>query len=205
MSKGSPILLAIFLLLTAEAAYGQQHELGVLVGGVETGNRSIVPPDAGSVDISGAFALEVAFDQRLINAHVASLYLEVPVIVTPNTGLGSSNVLLPRSYSSVFVTPGLKLKMLPVGGVSPYVVLGGGLAHFSSSGATQNVPTNAGSTGATSAAYDFGGGVDLRVVPLVGVRIELRDISTGNPDFNVPVTGGRQRNLLIAAGVVLRF
>ena len=198
-------LAAIILCFGAEAAYGQQHELGVLIGGVETGSHSIVPPEQGSLDINGAFALEVALDQRLINAHLASLYFDVPVIVTPSTGLSSSNVLLPRSYSSVFVTPGLKLKILPVGGFSPYLVLGGGLAHFSSSSTIQNNSPNTGNPGSTSAVYDFGGGLDIRVVPLVGLRVEVRDISSGDPSFNVSVTNSRQHNVLIAAGVVLRF
>ncbi|HEY6334119.1 MAG TPA: hypothetical protein VI756_32690, partial [Blastocatellia bacterium] len=124
--------------------------------------------------------------------------------VSPNVGVSSSNVALPRSYSSVFVTPGLKLKILPVAGFSPYLVLGGGVAHFSGSNTTQNDSIGNGG-GSTSAAYDFGGGLDMRVLPLIGIRVEVRDVSSGNPSFNVPVVGGRQRNVLFGAGVVLRF
>jgi hypothetical protein len=201
--KLSYLLVAVATVFVASTAYGQKQELGVLIGGVATGNRTV--PDSGSVDISTSFAIEGVFDERLLNAHLAALYFEIPVIVTPSTSLSSSNALSPRSYSSVFLTPGLKLKILPVAGFAPYVVLGGGLAHFGSSSTTQNGSTNTGSTGSTSAAYDIGGGVDFRLVPFVGLRAEVRDIVSGNPNFNVPVSGGRQSNVLFAVGVVLRF
>jgi hypothetical protein len=204
MSRWFLILTAMFVLAATRATDGQGRELGVVFGGVDSGSRELVPAGSGSADISTSFALEVAFDQRVINAHIASLYLELPVIVAPSVGVGSANVLLPRSYSSVFVAPGLKLKILPVGGFSPYLVLGGGLAHFSSGSTTQNDSIGNGG-GATSAAYDFGGGLDMRVLPLIGIRVEVRDVSSGNPSFNVPVVGGRQHNVLFGAGIVLRF
>ncbi|HEY6328739.1 MAG TPA: hypothetical protein VI756_05340, partial [Blastocatellia bacterium] len=72
MSKWSLILTVMFLLAAAGAANGQGHELGVVFGGVDSGSRDLVPAGSGSAGISTSFALEVAFDQRVINAHVAS-------------------------------------------------------------------------------------------------------------------------------------
>lgn len=205
MSKW-PVALGITVLcLSAGTVYGQQHEFGVLAGGVIPGNHSVALPSANSIDTGTGLGLNFFFDERIINAHVAALYVELPVIVIPNTNVSSSNVALPRSYSSVFVTPSLKLNIAPFAWASPYAVLGGGLAHFNSSGTTQNDAVNTHSTGATSAAYDIGGGMDLKFLPFLGGRFELRDVSTGNPKFNVPVTGGRQHNLLLAVGLVVKF
>jgi len=205
MSKPDPVALALLTLSLAMGAKAQKNEASFLVGGLKTGSRGITDAAAGSIDSGASTAYEINVATRLLNARLVSLYFEFPLIVAPNTDLTSSNVLVPKNYSSIFFTPGLKLKAWTMSPISPYVVLGIGLGHFNSSGTLLSGQPNPGSKATTKFVYDVGGGIDLRLIPFVALRGEIRDLISGNPSFSVPVSGDRQHNVLFAGGVVLRF
>jgi hypothetical protein len=205
MWKLNPVALVLLMLLPALSARAQKNEASFLVGGLKAGSRGVADAAADSIDTGTSAAYEVNVATRLLNARLVSLYFELPLIIAPNTSLKSSNILVPRNYSSIVFTPGLKLKAWTMSPVSPYVVLGAGVGHFGSSSTLLNGQPNPGSTGATKLVYDVGGGVDLRLIPFVALRGEVRDLISGNPDFSVPVSGSRQHNVLFAGGVVLRF
>ncbi|MGH9826542.1 MAG: outer membrane protein [Blastocatellia bacterium] len=204
MARPSVLLLFVFTLSIVGAASAQKHEVAVLLGGLKTGDRSILDSGSGSIQINAGFTVETSYAQRLANAHLASLYIELPLTITPTSNLKPSTALVPKSYSAWFLTPGLKLKLFPVAGLSPYVVLGGGVGHFGSSGTTAGNTPNTGSRGSTSGVVDFGGGVEVRLAPFAALRGEIRDFASGNPDFNVAVSGGRQHTILVGAGLALR-
>jgi opacity protein-like surface antigen len=193
------------MLIPALSAQAQKNEASFLVGGLKTGSRGIADAAGSSIDSGASVAYEINVATRLLNARLVSLYFELPLIVAPNTSLKSSNVLVPKSYSSIFFTPGLRLKASTMSPVSPYAVLGAGFGHFNSSGTLASGQPNQASRGATKLVYDVGGGVDLRLIPFVALRGEVRDLISGNPSFAVPVSGDRQHNVLFAGGVVLRF
>lgn len=205
MSRVNPVALALLILFPALCAQAQKNEASFLIGGLKTGSRGVADAAASSIDSGASTAYEVAVATRLLNARLVSLYFEAPLVVAPNTDLKSSNVLVPKSYSSIFFTPGFKLKAWTLSPVSPYVVLGAGVGHFNSSGTLLGGQPNSASRSATKLVYDVGGGVDLRVIPFVALRGEVRDLVSGNPSFAVPVSGERQHNVLFAGGVVLRF
>jgi len=205
MSKPNPVVLVFLMLLPAMSAQAQKNEASFLVGGLKTGSRGITDAAAGSIDSGASTAYEINVATRLLNARLVSLYFEFPLIVAPNTDLTSSNVLVPKNYSSIFFTPGLKLKAWTLSPISPYAVLGAGLGHFNSSGTLLSGQPNPSSKTTTKFVYDVGGGVDLRLIPFVALRGEIRDLISGNPSFTVPVSGDRQHNVLFAGGVVLRF
>lgn len=63
--------------------------------------------------------------------------------------------------------------------------------------------------GAGGGAVQFGGGVDVRT-PIkfgfpIGVRVEVRDLYTSKPNYNLDTGGGFQHRLIISGGQVLRF
>lgn len=197
------LFIAIFF-LSAGAAWAQKNEVSLLIGGTKTGDRS-TDSIFGSVKIDTGFTVQAAYSTRLINAHLASLYLDFPVTVTPNSDLESSSPISPKSYSAWFFTPGIKVKVLPNRGITPYGVLGVGFGHFSSSDETVTGAPNPGSKGNTTGVFDFGAGVDIGLLPLVALRGEVRDFVSGNPNFNAAVSGGKQHNVFFGAGIVLRF
>src|SRR5215510_15463963 len=126
MLKVNPVILALLILTAGSSALAQKNEASFLVGGLKTGSRGITDAAAGSIDSGASVAYEINVATRLLNARLVSLYFELPLIIAPNTDLTSSNVLVPRSYSSIFFTPGLKVKGLTLSPISPYAVVGAG-------------------------------------------------------------------------------
>lgn len=124
-----------------------------------------------------------------MNAHVAQLHFELPILGTPTRTLEVGT--LRQDFSTVFVTPGVRLSAsLPF--FSPFVSAGGGFAHYSGS-------STLGSS--TVAAFQVGGGVDLSTpIPLMNFRTEVREFHTGTPNFSVG-----QNNVFAGAGLVLKF
>ena len=196
----------LFVMLTgASAALAQKHEIGVTSGALKAGDHDIILPNPGFLRLGTGLTFEISYAQRFFDARVASLYFEVPLVVTPRTEIDSSNVLSPRSYSTVFITPGIKLKLVPGLKYSPYAVAGVGYAHFNESTTSVDDLPNTGDRGTNRAVLNFGGGLDVRVFPYVSLRGEVRDFYSGTPQFNSELIGDRQHNFLVSAGVVFRF
>lgn len=196
------IVLLAALLLTADSARAQKAEIGLSIGALKSGDLNT---SLGSIKADTSFAYEVNVAVRLYNAHLAALYVEVPFAGTPKTSLSSSNPFSPSDYSSFFITPGLKLKVLPGAPVSPYAFAGAGYARFHEGSTLANGSPNTSDQAAGRGAFDFGGGVDWKVFPSISLRGEVRDFYAGKPRFSFNVLGDKQHNVLVSAGVVLRF
>lgn len=202
-----PALLLVTLFAFAPAVFAQEHELALLVGRLKPSDRSLSLNPAETVDaaFSGAATYQFNYANRIVNGEIASLHLEMAITGAPRTGVKSDNFLLPRTYSTLIFTPGLKLKALPGSGISPYVVGGIGLGRFSQSDTNINGSPNTGDRSNTSFVFNFGGGVDLNVLGPLSVRGEVRDFMTGTPSFSTPFLEDRQHNLFVGVGIVLRF
>jgi len=104
---------------------------------------------------------------------------------------------LHENYNTMYLTPGLKLKILPSSFVSPYLAGGLGWGGFRSS-----------NTSATSNKFagDIGGGADFTILPILSLRAEIRDYYTSSPTLDVlSVFHGSVNNVTISGGAVLRF
>jgi hypothetical protein len=170
---------------------------------------TVTPTVTDTIKTNGHIFLEGAFAVRLANARLISLYLEVPVVGIPANGhsfttIPTINFLSKTTVntSAVFVTPALRLKILPSAPVSPWASIGGGWARFSS----ELAPTT------NRGALEFGGGLDFKTgLPLLGFRAEVRDFVTGDPDFGfvnvLSQTNGvlHRHNVMVGGGIVLRF
>jgi hypothetical protein len=184
------------MLASAVAGFAQSNELAVTVGGYF--------PAGTSLDIVPAGIIEGSYAHRLLSVPLASLYGELPIAKTFDIGV-FSNV---ASFSALFVAPGVKLKLAPGFFVSPWLALGGGVAHFSASGTVFGAHLSASTN---SALLDFGGGIDMKFAPFLSFRVEARDYNSGSfaslAPIPIPVTLalGRQNNVLATAGLVLRF
>lgn len=148
---------------------------------------------------------QVSYSQRFLNARLAALYYEFPFTGTPRTEIETSNALSPRSYSSFFITPGIKLKLLPGLRYSPFVAAGIGYARFNESETRIDNQPNTGDRGTNRAAYTIGGGLDVKVFPFLSLRGEVRDFYSGTPRFNTDILDDRQHNFLVSTGLVIRF
>lgn len=199
------LLLTIFAF--APAVFAQENELALLIGRLKPSDRSLSlnPVPAIDATFDGALTYQFNYANRVVNGEVASLYLELAVTGAPRTGVRSDNFLLPRTYSTLIFTPGLKLKVFPRGGFSPYIVGGAGLGRFSLSDTNIGGGPVPGDGSNTSFVFTYGGGVDLNILGPLSVRGEVRDYLAGTPNFGALTLNDRQHNLFIGAGIVLRF
>jgi opacity protein-like surface antigen len=190
MRKVVFFFLAVVCLSFSIGASAQSNELAITGGGQFSSNDFF--------DSKTSWVIGGNFAHRIFSVPFVSLYFEVPVVVAPNSGLK----LTSTDYSSVFVTPGVKLKLAPSFPLSPYVAAGVGFAHFRAD-ATATTPSDS----HTNAVFDIGGGLDLKIAPFVSLRGEVRDFYSGIPDFNVlgGSLSGRQHNVVPQAGLVFRF
>ena len=200
------LALAVFLLLSGSlAASALKHEGAFLAGGLKTGEHGFVLPRPGFIRTGAGLTYQLNYSSRFFDGKAAALYFEFPLVVTPTRDLKPSNVALPSSYSSVFFTPGIKLKLLPGLKWSPYAFAGLGAARLTASDTqTDGQPNSAGRTKVTG-AYDFGGGVDVKVFPHLSLRGELRDFYSGTARLSVTQLKSWQHNYMISAGLVVRF
>lgn len=187
------LLFLSCLSLIPISGFSQSTDFAVSVGDIfSSGGAPITGFDCATSNpcnfgpVNSGLALEGDLAHRLINFHLASLHLELPVIGIPK------RTVAPGSFSSVYFTPGLRMKFsLPL--LSPFLSFGGGVAHFSTS---SNL-----SASSTTGVFDFGGGVDVSTpIPLIGLRGEVRDFYTGTPKFT-----NAQHNIFVGAGIVLKF
>jgi opacity protein-like surface antigen len=178
--------------LSPSFAIAQSVELAVLGGGHI--------PVSPSINVSTGFAVQGNLAGRIFGVPFVGVYVEVPVIATFGIDAGTACVTnAVCKYNSLFVTPGLKLKIAPSFPLSPYFVIGGGIVRFhtTQSNGSENTDTNA--------VFDVGGGLDMKVAPFVSLRGELRDMYAGTPRVTLAAIAGRQHNLIAEGGLVFRF
>jgi len=146
------------------------------------------PPSPTATHVNSGVSFEGFVARRLINAHFASLGVELPVLAMPNRGTNLSN-----TFSTVAVTPGVRVNFLPGQGTSPFLSAGGGVVHFSG-----DTPS------ATHGAGLVGGGFDFKTpLPHLGARVEVKDLLTPWPGL-FPKSGV-MNNVVAGAGVVFKF
>jgi hypothetical protein len=158
-------------------------------------------PSANNFSIDPSVGFQLNYAHRIVSTPGLGLYVEVPFLAGFNNTRSIPTLFTSQTFSSLFFTPGLKLKFLPGFFISPYVAGGIGFGHFHSS--------NYG-TSETDFAGDIGGGVDIKVFPHLSLRGEVRDFITTTPGIGpigtlgVPVSGN-MNNVITSGGVVLRF
>jgi hypothetical protein len=155
------------------------------------------------------FFFETTGAVRLATFKLASLHLELPIARIPASSVTFTNAFgTPQSsdeLSAVFITPSLQFRLAPGSPVSPFVSLGGGWAHF-------GLPAKN-----NFGALQFGGGVNIKTrIQLLGIRAEVRDFMTAQPNFVGGASGtllppgsqgipSRRHNVLVGGGIVLYF
>jgi len=187
--RSSAVPLTV-LLFFAVAVSAQSNELAITAGGYF--------PINSQVNAGDAFAVGGSFAHRIAGLPLVSLYAELPVFATFNSTTSAFQTANGKaSYSTLFVTPGLKLKIAPEFPISPYVLAGGGIVHFSKS----NVATD---SSTYSGTFDVGGGLDWKIFPFFSARGEVRDFYSGSPDIASGFSE-RQHQLITSVGLVFRF
>lgn len=199
------VLMLTIVQLIGHSASAQKHEVAFTSGGLKVGERGFDLPEPGFLRFGTGFTYEIGYAERLLDARLAALYFEIPLAGTPRTKVKTTNALSPSSYSSIFFTPGIKLKLLPGGKYSPFATVGVGLAHFRESDSTISNQPNPDRRTENDLVFAFGFGLDVKVISHLSIRGEVRDFYSDLPPLNVRALSDRQHNALISAGIVIRF
>ena len=184
------VLAALALLsLSPFVAHAQKNELAAEAVGVV--DASATSPGYGT-------GLQINYAHRLVGVPGVALYVEVPFVAGFNGTEFNVAQLQRVNYNNYFFTPGVKVKFVPGFFLSPYLAAGIGFAHFS----------NTGFNGANDTTYaaDFGGGLDIKLVRFLALRLEARDFYTPTPVL-IPLVGsvGNQNNIAVSGGIVFSF
>jgi hypothetical protein len=187
--------------LIAQSTESPKHEIGLTLGRLLSQDRA---SGATRFELGSGTALQANYGYRFLSTPKVALYGEVHMLANPQRVVTSANRGLTKDVASLFVTPGLRVKFFPRGALAPYAVVGGGWALFEHSIATLASATNPAPRTASHGVLDFGAGVDVRFWKFVGLRGEIRNFYSGNPSYNVPLSGG-QHDVVTGGGLVLRF
>jgi hypothetical protein len=189
MKNWSRWMLLVCICLIALALHAQKNEFSIMGSSFQT---------SASLDIHGGAGLQLNYARRIVHIPMASLYLELPFAAAwgGNLPFYHSGFHLNEDFNTMYITPGLKLKILPSSFISPYVAGGLGWGSFHT--------TNPSSTSNHFAA-DIGGGADFKILPLLSLRGEVRDYYTSGTTLYFPTVSGSVNNVVITGGVVLRF
>lgn len=193
--------IAVFSLVLATALHvaAQKSEIGILAGGKWTPDGT---SPVGTIKVDNAFKFELNYATQLLGGGAADLELNIPLIAVPTSQTNSSNLFAARSYSSIYLTPGLRVRLGTV--FSPWVEAGVGFVRFSPS-STNLGGGPSGATSSTKAAFNVGGGVDYRPSKTpIGFRLEARELYTGVPNLAIPRLS-LHNNVMVGGGVLLRF
>jgi hypothetical protein len=203
-------LILIVILCASTCAFAQKVDAAFVVGGSFVSDTQatfalpVGPAFISNLRTDHHVFLEGALAGRLLDAKLASLHIELPVAGIPSQKitLASTSSAVLDHLSTVFITPGLRLKILPGAPISPWASFGGGWARY----ALDSGPTT------SKGAIQYGGGIDFSTgLPLLAFRAEVRDFVTGDPDFGLVgvFTGNNgglhHHNVLAGGGLVLRF
>jgi hypothetical protein len=201
----------VLLLVVVNAVAQDEHknEVGLLLGGIRTSGPSATGATPGAIDINTGLSFQATYARRLIDRSGAAVYFEVPFVATPSTDVKALLPQVPINYASLFITPGVRVKLAPAAPVAPWVALGGGFARFTSSSTRTDGLPNMALRDTNTGALQFGGGVDinrgLRVLFPITFRGEVRDFYSGTPELGTPLSQDRQHNVVFSGGFVIHF
>ena len=203
---GAVVLLFTLATVTVAAAQSK-NELGLLLGATIVPDQNLQPNifSASNIRFNKGTTYQATYARRLFGAGIAGLQFELPFLGVPNADVRSNNPLVPTALASLFITPALRLKVLPDAGISPWVSLGGGYARFDEGSKLQDGSPNPGAQGTNKGVLEYGGGIDIKLIHYLGVRGEVRDFYTGHPQLNALTSTDRQHNIVVSGGIVLFF
>jgi hypothetical protein len=189
-------------------AVAQKNELSGIIGRTFISDQGIQGAPSYDPDLrfGKGLTFEVNYARHLMGGELLSLSLEIPFVVNADEDLHAAQNVIPRQYSSYFVTPAARLNVFPDQAVSPWVSIGGGFGHFSASSTLEfGGFSNPGKTGTSTGVFQAGVGLDVKLFKHYSLRGELRDFWSGVPQLNVTTGNNRQHNIFVGGGVVWHF
>ena len=201
---GNLLILVASALMPAMAA---EQEIAFTLGRISGSDRSLssIAGNAANLKFAAGTALQANYARRFLSLPFADLFGEVHFLASPQERIASGIGAVTRDVATLYVTPGVRLKFLPGRKLSPWVAGGAGYSLYEQSTVTISGAANTAPRHTSGIAVQFGGGVDLKILPHLALRAEIREFYSGSPAFNLPVTGTGQLHTVAGGGIVLRF
>src|SRR5215471_12085673 len=195
-------LAASFAVCVTGQELAPRHEIGLTLGRLFSSERT-----GGStrLDLESGIALQANYGYRLLGSRNLALFGEVHLLASPLRNVTSSDRALTRDVASLFITPGVRVKLFPARRIAPYAAIGGGWADYQQSTMTLGGTANSAPRTVNHGAFDYGGGGDFKLWRFVGLRTEIRGFYTGSPSYNTPQIQGGQHNVVAGGGFVLKL
>jgi hypothetical protein len=129
------ILVFAFALprLIAQNTESPKHEVGLTLGRLVSQDRK---SNATTFELGSGTALQANYGYRFATFSKGAIYGEVHMLANPQRVVTSTSLGLTRDVASLFVAPGIRVKLFPRNAVTPYAAVGGGWALFEHSKAT---------------------------------------------------------------------
>ena len=213
------IALAIWSLPALAQEDHGKNEVGLVIGGTVTPSQTLAPGASligpGGTGLSSrnlafdpSLSLGAEYDHRLVSKQRFAIYGGVDFLASPrDVKLSQQFQNVIGQYAELFLTPHVRVKFKPSGAFSPWLLFGGGYARFLEKAPPATLSFRPGTNTGT---FVFGGGLDTRTVLHVfkipiGFRFEVRDFYSGQPNYNLRVTGNLQNNLAFTGGLLIKF
>jgi len=192
------LLLVIISLLLMGSAFAQKNDVALTGGGY----FEVTNP----LNLGAAWAWEGSYARRLAGVPLIAISAELPIAGSSSSSIPTlSGLNIATSFRSLFVTPGVRVRFAPSFFLSPYVAAGIGYGRIDktlSTGMNQSTGT---------LAFNVGGGLDVKILPHISLRGEIRDFNSGGldlpavPSFLSSAATSRLNNLFVTAGISLKF
>jgi hypothetical protein len=192
----------VFFVLGLGRALGGEQEIGLTLGAISTPSRTVT---GGKLDFSAGTALQANYARTLASLHYISLMGEIHFLASPQEQITSNLTAATKDIAVLYLTPGIRVKLLPKSKLSPWGSVGGGYSLYEQSTTTIAGAPNGAPRHVSGGALQFGGGVDYKIFPLISLRAEVREFYTGSAKFNLPVNGSGQFNTVAGGGIVFRL
>jgi hypothetical protein len=178
-----------------------KNEVALGLGGIPALTRSNTP----SLDAGSGVAFQVNYGRQLLRADKVAIYGEFNFLASPLREVSSSVSSVTREFATLYLTPGIRVKLFPRSKVSLYAVAGGGYGDYEQSKMRIDGRPNPAPREISRAVVDFGAGVDVWAWRFIAFRGEARDFFTGSPNYNLSTIFGGQHNIVATGAVVLRW
>ena len=200
-------LLALVAVSISAAQDEKKNEVAGTVGRTFLSDQG-VPGTSFTVRSGKGLSFDISYARVLRRYKWGTLSAEVPFLWNPDEDLNYGLNQVPMDYSSMFLTPGARLRFLEGLGFQPWVSFGGGVGRFVASKQMVFFGPNTGHRIKTTSVLDGAVGLDI---PLghrfqnAIFRFEARDNWSGVPPINVNTGKTRQHNLYVGGGVMFKF
>lgn len=192
-------ILSWTLLALALPTWAQKQELAFTLGATTNDIGTSL-----NIRTTSGKALQINYGYRFWGNDSVAVSGEVHFLANPLRKI-SGGPTLTRDFASLYITPGVRVKLNPGGRIQPFGSIGGGWALYEQSTETIGGAPNPAPRHTSRGAFMFGGGLDFKIARWLAIRGDVRDFYTGRPSLNSLTLNGGQHNVVASGGFVLNW